>query len=72
MKGGIGGNLRISGVERDLYYNYLMFLSRDIDIKLCQLLYQIVNMYNIRSYHVTRTPSNDTAVYWSRYTDGDT
>jgi len=33
MKGGIGWNLRISDFER---YLYLMFLSREIDIKLCQ------------------------------------
>ena len=36
MKGGIGWNLRISGVERYLYDIYLMFLSWEIDIKLCQ------------------------------------
>ena len=28
-------------------------------------------MLDIRSYHVTRTPSNGSAVYWSRDTDGD-
>ena len=33
MKGGIGLNLRFSGFER---YIYLMFLSWEIDIKLCQ------------------------------------
>jgi len=36
MKGGIGWNLRISGVERYLYDIYQMLLSREIDIKLCQ------------------------------------
>ena len=29
-------------------------------------------MLDIRPYHVTRTPSNESAVYWSRDTDGDT
>ena len=36
MTGGIGWNLRISGVERYKYNIYLMFLSQEIDIKLCQ------------------------------------
>jgi len=35
-KSGIGWNLRISGVDRDLQEFYLMFLSREIYIKLCQ------------------------------------
>ena len=29
-------------------------------------------MLDIRPYHVTRTPSNGNAVYWSRDKDGDT
>ena len=36
MKGGIGWSLRTSGVDRDMKEFYLMFLSREIDIKLCQ------------------------------------
>ena len=35
-------------------------------------LYQNVYMQNIRPYHVTRSPSNESAVYWSRDTDGGT
>ena len=34
MNEGTVWNLRTSGVDRDLFY--LMFLSREIDIKLCQ------------------------------------
>ena len=34
--GGTGLNLRISGFERYLAVRHLMFLSREIDIKLCQ------------------------------------
>ena len=49
-----------------------MFLSRDIDIKLCQNYTKRIYMLDIRPYHVTRTPSNESAVYWSRATDGDT
>ena len=33
MKGGKERNLRISGDERDLQEIYIMFLSREIDIK---------------------------------------
>ena len=36
MKGGIGYNLRISGFELYLQDIYLLILSREIDIKLCQ------------------------------------
>ena len=41
MKGGIGWNLRTSRVDRDLYKFYLMFLSWEIDIKLCQICTKI-------------------------------
>jgi len=34
MKGGIGWNLSILGVDRNPQEFYLMFLSREIDIKL--------------------------------------
>ena len=57
MKGGIGWNQIISGVKRYLSDNYLMFLSRDIDIKLCQnyaktficnnIVYKICNIKQI-------------------------
>ena len=36
-KGYIGWNLGILGVDRDPYEFYLMFLSREIDIKLCKI-----------------------------------
>jgi len=42
MKGGVGCNLRISGVERYLKDINLMFLSREIDIKLCQINKKII------------------------------
>ena len=41
IKGGIGWNLRISGVKWYIQNIYLMFLSREIDIKLCQVYTQI-------------------------------
>ena len=34
MKGGLGWNLKILGVDHDEYYFYLMSLSRQIDISL--------------------------------------
>ena len=42
----------------------MMFLSRETIPK---RIYQ-----DIRPYHVTRTPSNGSAVYWPRDIDGDT
>ena len=37
MKGGIGWNPSILGVDRNPWEFYLMFLSREIGIKLCQM-----------------------------------
>ena len=60
IKGGIGWNLRISGVEWYLLDIYLMFLSREIDIKLCHTLDQnsnkwqsSINVTCLCLYHVT-------------------
>ena len=51
MKGGIGWNLRISGVERYIKDIYLMFLSREIDTKLCQ---SYTKTYIVKIYvHIT-------------------
>ena len=41
MKEGVDRNLSISGVERFLLDIYLMFLFREIDIKLCQIFTKI-------------------------------
>ena len=46
MKGSIGYNLRISGVERYIKDIYLMFLFRKIDITLCQM-YTKIHIYAI-------------------------
>ena len=129
IKGGIGWNLIILGVNRDPWEFYLMFLSRENDIKhkiytkiyICKILYKnsrfkriifskyttnlkttasflgslrslrnlsllllLFEFYNfsiikdimiilfIRPYHVTKTPTNGSLVYWSRDTDGVT
>ena len=44
--GGIGWNLRISGVERTILDIYLMFPSPEIDIKLCTN-YTKIHIYTI-------------------------
>ena len=41
MKGGIGWNLSILGIDRDPWEFYVMFLSQEIDIKLCQICTKI-------------------------------
>ena len=46
MKGGIGWNLRISGVKRYIWDIHLMFLSREIDKKLYQN-YTKIHIYTI-------------------------
>ena len=46
MKGGIGWNLSILGVDRNPCQFYLIFLSREIDIKLCQI-YKKISIYKI-------------------------
>ena len=45
-KGVIGWNLRISGVEWYIKDFYPMFLSQEIDIKLCQI-YTKIHIYAI-------------------------
>ena len=56
MKGGIGWNLRISGVDWYIQVIYLMFLSREIDIKrfknytktyICKILFKICSIEQI-------------------------
>ena len=46
MKGDIEWNLRISGIEQYILDIYLMFLSKKIDIKLCQT-YTKIHIYAI-------------------------
>ena len=46
MKGGIGWNLSILGVDRDPEEFYLMFMSREIDIKLFKI-YTKIYIYKI-------------------------
>ena len=45
-----------------------MFLSREIDINCTKI---IPKRFDIRPYHVPRTPFNGSAEYWSRDGDGD-
>ena len=68
MKGGIGWNLRISGVERYLYDIYLMFLSREIDIKLCQI-YTKIHIYAIlyKSCRFKQIISGNTKPIWKTW-----
>ena len=46
MNGGIGWKLITLALDRDPWKLYLMFQSREIDIKLCQL-YTKINIYTI-------------------------
>ena len=46
MNGGKGWNLSNLGVDRDPWEFYLMFLSREINIKLCQI-YMNIYVYKI-------------------------
>ena len=46
MKGGIGWKLITLALDRDPWKLYLMFLSREIDIQLCQN-YTKINIYTI-------------------------
>ena len=46
MKGGIGWKLITLAFDRDLWKLYLMFLSREIDLQLCQI-YTKINIYTI-------------------------
>jgi len=46
MKGGIGWKLITLAHDRDPWKFYLMLLSREIDIKLCQI-YTKINIYAI-------------------------
>ena len=63
MKWCIGWNLSILGVDRDPWEFYLMFLSREIYIKLCQI-YTKIHIYTIlyslvglnRSYSANTQP----------------
>ena len=48
MKGGIGWNLIISGVEHDLLDIYLMLLSQEIDIKNCKVYQFLETDRNIK------------------------
>ena len=61
MKGARSWKLITLGLDRDPWKLYLMFLSWEIDIKLCQIYTKIWNLN-----HMTRTPTNGSAVYWSR------
>ena len=43
MKEGIGCKLIILALDRDPWKFYLMFLSQEIDVKLCQILIDIID-----------------------------
>ena len=72
MKGGIGWNLRTSGVVRDPWEFYLMFLSWEIDKKTVSNLYE--NVYIklcIKIVGLNRSYSANTQPIWKpRYPRG--
>ena len=65
LKGGTGWNLRISGVERYLLDIYLMFLSREIDVKLCQIYTKIhIFIFNKYATNLKTTISHRNLRIW--------
>ena len=68
MKGGIGWNLRISGIGWDIWAFYLMFLFWEIDMKLCKdftKTYKCKILYKIRIV-LNRSYSTNTQPFWKR------
>ena len=66
-----GWKLITLALDPDPWKFYLMFLSREIDKKLCQIYTKIL-LYNIIYKFVIRHKnSHQSAVYWSRDTDRD-
>ena len=70
MKGGIGWKQITLALDCDPWKLYLMFLSRETDLQLCQI-YTKINIYTIL-YCLTRNSTNGSAVKWWRDTGGDT
>ena len=70
MIGGTGLNLRISGVDWDMYEFYLMFLTREIDIKLFQNYTKayIYIRFCIRFVVLNRPYSTNTQAIWKNVT----
>ena len=66
MIGGTGLNLRISGVDWDMYEFYLMFLTREINIKLFQNYTKayIYIRFCIRFVVLNRPYSTNTQAIW--------
>ena len=62
----IGLNLWTSGVDRDLYKFYLMFLSSEIDIKLCQIYTKIYIFDICIKISLNRSYSANTQPIWKR------
>ena len=62
MKECIGWNLSFLGVNWDPLEFYLMFLSREIDIKLCQIYIK----YWIKSVDLNGSYSANTLPIWKR------
>ena len=60
----IGLNLWTSGVDRDLYKFYLMFLSSEIDIKLCQIYTKIYIFDICIKISLNRSYSANTQPIW--------
>ena len=66
MKGGIGWKLITLAPDQDPWKLYLMFLSREIDIQLCQISTKI-NIYCIKVVGLNRSNSANKQPIWKRW-----
>jgi len=68
MKGGIGWKLITLALDLDPWKLYLMFLSREIDIQLCQI-YTKINIYTIciKVVGLDRSNSASKPPIWKRW-----
>ena len=63
MKGGIGWKLITFALDRDPWKFYLMFLSREIDLQLCQI-YTKINIFCIKVVGLKRSNSANMQPIW--------
>jgi len=61
MKGALGWNLNILGVDQDPWEFYLMFLSQEIAIKLCQRNWAFAAL---SSFIIPKTLQSDSVNLW--------
>ena len=61
MKGALGWNLNILGVDQDHWEFYLMFLSQEIAIKLCQRNWVFATH---SSFIIPKTLQSDSVNLW--------